>query len=60
MASEHDDDMALEVDETAAGEADKYAVVKEDLEQREGDESDSARLKKMQENLHQAEGDEVE
>jgi hypothetical protein len=52
--------MAQEVDETAAGEADKYAVVNEDLEQREGEQSDSARLKKMQENLHEAEGDEVE
>jgi hypothetical protein len=60
MASEHDDDMAREVDEGATGETDAYAVVNEDVEQRGEEEADSQRLKKMQENLHKAEGDEVE
>jgi hypothetical protein len=60
MASEHDDDMALEVTEGAMGETDTYAVVKEDLEDRDAEAADRRRLKEMQENLHKSEGDEIE
>ena len=60
MANEHDDDMALEVDEGATGEMDMYAVVNEDIEQRDAEAFDSQRLKEVQENLHKAEVDEVE
>ena len=60
MASEHDDDMAAEVGEGAVGEMDTYAVVNEDLEERDAEVSEAERLKKIQENLHKSEGDEVE
>ena len=60
MTSEHDDDMTAEVGEGAAGETDTYAVVNEDLEERDADAADTDRLKTMQENLHKSEGDEVE
>ena len=60
MASEHDDDMALEVDEGATGETDTYAVVQEDLDDRGAEAGERRRLKEMQENLHRSEGDEVE
>ena len=60
MASEHDDDMALEVDEGATGETDTYAVVQEDLDDRGAEAGERRRLKEMQENLRKSEGDEVE
>ena len=60
MASEHDDDMALEVDEGATGETDTYAVVQEDLDDRGAEAGERRRLKEMQENLRRSEGDEVE
>ena len=60
MTSEHDDDMAAEVGEGAAGETDTYAVVSEDLEERDADAAETDRLKTMQEDLHKSEGDEVE
>lgn len=60
MASEHDDDMAAEVGEGATGETDTFAVVNEDLEERDADASETARLKTMQENRHKSGGDEAE
>jgi len=56
MNDEHDDDMSAEVGETAQGEAEQYAVVAEDVEQREAD-AESERLREMQHNLDQAEGE---
>jgi hypothetical protein len=57
MTHEHDDDMNAEVHEGAAGETDQYAVVAEDVEERDADEAETARLLDMQHNLEQAEGD---
>ena len=56
MKDEHDDDMRAEVGEAARGEAEQFAVVAEDVEQREADE-ESERLREMQHNLEKAEGD---
>ena len=56
MNDEHDDDMNAEVGEAARGEAEQFAVVAEDVEQREADE-ESERLREMQHNLEKAEGD---
>ena len=56
MNDEHDDDMSAEVGEAAHGEAEQFAVVGEDVEQREADE-ESERLREMQHNLEKAEGD---
>jgi len=57
MSREHDDDMTAEVGENASGEADQFAVVAEDLDDRDV-EADEERLKEMQHNLEQGEGDE--
>ena len=57
MSREHDDDMNAEVGEGALGEADQFAVVGEDLEDRDA-EAEQERLAEMQHNLEQAEGDE--
>ena len=57
MSREHDDDMNAEVGEGALGEADQFAVVEEDLEDRDA-EAEQERLAEMQHNLEQAEGDE--
>jgi hypothetical protein len=56
MNDEHDDDMSAEVGEVAHGEAEQYAVVAEDVEQREAD-AESERLREIQHNLDQAEGE---
>ena len=56
MNHEHDDDMTAEVGEVAQGEAEQYAVVADDVEQRDAD-ADSERLREMQHNLEKAEGD---
>jgi hypothetical protein len=56
MAREHDDDMAAEVSEGAGGEADHYAEVAEDLDEREAA-AERDRLREMQHNLAEAEGD---
>jgi len=56
MKDEHDDDMTAEVGEAARGEAEQYAVVADDVEQREAD-AESERLREMQHNLEKAEGD---
>jgi hypothetical protein len=57
MSREHDDDMTAEVGENAGGEADQFAVVAEDLDDRDV-EAEEERLKEMQHNLEQGEGDE--
>jgi len=57
MSREHDDDMTAEVGENARGEADQFAVVSEDLDERDV-EAEEERLKEMQHNLEQGEGDE--
>ena len=56
MNAEHDDDMSAEVGEAARGEAEQFAVVAEDIEDREADE-ENERLREMQHNLEKAEGD---
>ena len=56
MNDEHDDDMTAEVGEAARGEAEQFAVVAEDVEQREADD-ESKRLRELQHNLEKAEGD---
>jgi hypothetical protein len=56
MNDEHDDDMGAEVGEAAQGEAEQFAVVAEDVEQRQADE-ERERLREMQHNLEKAEGD---
>ncbi len=56
MNDEHDDDMTAEVGEAPRGEAEQFAVVAEDVEQREADD-ESERLREMQHNLEKAEGD---
>ena len=56
MNDEHDDDMNAEVGEAARGEAEQFAVVAEDVEQREADD-ESERLREMQHNLETAEAD---
>ena len=56
MKDEHDDDMTAEVGEVARGEAEQYAVVADDIEQREAD-AESERLHEMEHHLEQAEGD---
>jgi len=57
MSREHDDDMTAEVGENAGGEADQFAVVAEDLDDRDV-EAEEERLKEMQHNLEQGEDDE--
>jgi hypothetical protein len=57
MAHEHDDDMTAEVHEGASGEADQYAIVAEDVEERQADEAETERLREMKRNLERAEGD---
>ena len=56
MNDEHDDDMNAEVSEAARGEAEQFAVVADDVDEREVDE-ESERLREMQHNLEKAEGD---
>ena len=58
MSREHDDDMNAEVGEDARGEADQFAVVEEDLEDRDADEAEQDRLAEMQRNVEKGEGDE--
>ena len=56
MKNEHDDDMSAEVHEGPRGEADQYAEVADDIDERTA-EAESERLLEMQHNLEQAEGD---
>lgn len=60
MKNEHDDDMDLEVDEGAQGEAEKYAVVNEEIEERDAAAAEVDRMRELQDNLQKAEGEEVE
>jgi hypothetical protein len=57
MTHEHDDDMDAEVHEGASGEADQYAVVAEDLDEREAAQAEDERLQDMRRNMEKAEGD---
>jgi hypothetical protein len=57
MSREHDDDMNAEVGEGARGEADQFAVVQEDLEDRDA-EAEQGRLAEMQRNLEKGEENE--
>ena len=59
MTHEHDDDMDAEVAEGPQGEADQFAVVAEDVEERDAD-AETERLKEMEHNIEKAEGDEVD
>jgi hypothetical protein len=45
MRSEHDDDMDPEVNEGAEGETEKYAVVAEDIEQRDAEAAELERAR---------------
>jgi hypothetical protein len=56
MSREHDDDMNAEVGEGARGEADQFAAVEEDLEDRDA-EAERDRLVEMQRNLEKAKGE---
>ena len=58
MGSEHDDDMDAEVEEGGEGETQKFAVVAEDIEDRDA-ESEQERLQQQRE-LDKAEVDEVD
>jgi hypothetical protein len=58
MNDEHDDDMSAEVHEGAQGEADQYAVLDDDVDQRAAD-LQAERLRQMERNLEKAEGDEL-
>ena len=60
MGNEHDDDMDFEVDEGAEGETQKYAVVAEDLEDRDAEAAEMDRMREVRSNLQKGEGDEVE
>lgn len=53
MSREHDDDMNAEVAEGALGEADRFAVVQEDLEDRDAEAEQDRNLEKQE-----GEGDE--
>jgi hypothetical protein len=57
MGHEHDDDMDLEVGDGLGGEAEHYAVVTEDVEQREADASEVERANEAQDLLRQAQDD---
>lgn len=57
MSREHDDDMTAEVGEGARGEADQFAGVEEDLEDRDA-EAEQDRLAEMQRHLEKGEGEE--
>jgi hypothetical protein len=56
MDREHDDDMNAEVGEGAGGEADRFAVVAEDDDERD-EEAERKRLLEMERNMTNAEGD---
>ena len=60
MRNEHDDDMEPEVNEGAEGETETYAVVAEDIDQRDAEAAEIDRMTEMRNNLQMAEGDEVD
>jgi hypothetical protein len=54
MGHEHDDDMDLEVDDGPAGETEHYALVTEDVEQRDADASEHERADKARDLVRKA------
>jgi hypothetical protein len=60
MRNEHDDDMEPEVNEGAEGETQKYAVVAEDIDQRDAEAAEVDRMHEMRNNLEKAEAGEVD
>lgn len=57
MGDEHDDDMDLEVDEGVTGETEHYAVVAEDIEQRDVDAAETERAHESRDALRKAQED---
>jgi hypothetical protein len=55
MDHEHDDDMDLEVDDGLAGETEHYALVTEDVEQREAEASEAERANRSPDLVRKAE-----
>jgi hypothetical protein len=60
VRNEHDDDMGPEVTEGAEGETEQYALVAEDIDERESEEAEVNRMREMRNNLEKAEGDEID
>ncbi len=54
MGSEHDDDMDLEVNEGLTGETEQYAVVAEDIEEREADAAKSDQARELRDALQKS------
>ena len=54
MGHEHDDDMDLEVDDGLDGETDHYALVTEDVEQRDAEASEAERANKSRDLVRRA------
>ena len=59
MGDEHDDDMDLEVNEGLTGETEHYAVVAEDIEERDADAAEVERARESRDNLRKADEDGV-
>lgn len=57
---EHDDDMDLEVDDGLTGETEHYALVVEDIEQRDADASEADRARESRDILRKAAVDDVD
>jgi hypothetical protein len=60
MGGEHDDDMDLEVNDGLTGEFEHYALVQEDLEQREADDAARKRARESREALQKTTDGDVE
>lgn len=60
MGNEHDDDMELEVNDGLSGETEHYAVVVEDIEQREAEASEADRARESRDILRKAEEGDVD
>jgi len=60
MGGEHDDEMDLEVNDGLTGEFEHYALVQEDLEQREADDAESKRARESREALQKTTDGDVE
>ena len=60
MGSEHDDDMDLEVNEGLTGETEQYAVVVEDIEEREAETAERARARELRDALQKSQEEDVE
>ena len=57
---DHDDDMDLEVDDGLTGETEHYALVVEDIEQRDADASEADRARESRDILRKAAVDDVD